>query len=138
MTSFQEITDSKYVTPWYQAEDKFMNERYTNVITITEEQKTAFIETVTIGYNLLKEGYDKQQFNPQFTIDFHRFFYRYTDERLLAGADFHLIDNLLKAFDTIIEKNRKDNELTTRICHCHDYYCDTLCDDRYDYRNDYS
>lgn len=55
--------------------------------------------------------------------------------------DFPVFDDLLKAFDVIIEKHRKDKHLVTNICGCNDYYCDTFCGDaypfyKYDYHSD--
>ncbi len=143
MTSFQVYEDCARVLPWYQAEDAFYQANTLNLIEITEEAKKAWIHAINLGYNLLKEDYEAKRFVPSFTIDFQRFFYGYTHERLTRCykefIDYETIHQLLTIYDSIINKHRADEKLTTKICrYCGDYYCDGYCEDekdRYRYRS---
>jgi hypothetical protein len=143
MTAVQIYEDYDRIRPWYQAQYIFELANTSNLMEITEESKNAWIHAISLGHNLLKEDYEANRFNPSFTIDFQRFFYGYTHERMTRSykefIDYETINQLLTIYNSIIDKHRADNKLTTNICrYCDDYYCDGLCEDdkdRYRYRS---
>lgn len=137
MTSFQVYENNIRIMPWYHAEEAFYQENTSNLIEITEESKKAWIHAINLGYTILKEDYEINRFHPSFTIDFQKFFYSYTCERLTRCykqfIDYETINKLLIIYNSIIDKHRADEKLTTKICYyCGDYYCDGLCEDEKD------